>query len=163
MTDPTGNPLNESGGAMVTWQSSDPDGTAVLPCTIGVGGTINVTVDPNVIPQIAPNTPCDSPSGTIPGQSTTFLNGRTSALLVAYADSKAGVVPVSAVLGVVVPPEYSCLVSPYTPIPSTANAVPGSPLGPLGLGAAGLSGCDAGNPVGCSGLASALSTAGLPA
>jgi len=71
------------------------------------------------------------------------------------------VVTVSAVLGVLISPEYACEVSPYTPVGYGAAQFAGS-AAPSGF-LPGLTGCGAGNPVGFTGLASALSTAGSAA
>ena len=67
------------------------------------------------MPQIVPNTPCVTPSGTIPGQENTFINGQATALLVASNYAHPETVTVSASLGVLIPPQFACLVSPYTP------------------------------------------------
>jgi len=163
VTDQNGTPLTGSEGATVTWTVSDTTVAQILPCVVNLGAAngvspINITTSPNFIPQIVPNAPCNPASGSIPGQSVTFLNGQTTALLVASSYAHPEVVTVSAVLGVLIPPEYACEVSPYTPVGYGAAQFAGS-AAPSGFGP-GLTGCGAGNPVGLTGLASALSTAG---
>ena len=161
VTDQNGTPLTGSQGATVTWTVSDTTVAQILPCIVNVAGSLNITTSPNVIPQIIPNTPCNPASGSIPGQSVTFLNGQTTALLVASSYAHPEVVTVSAVLGVLVPPEYACEVSPYTPVGYGTAQFPGSAAA-SGFGP-GLTGCGSGNPIGFTGLASALSTAGSSA
>jgi hypothetical protein len=162
VTDQNGVPLTGITGATVTFTVSDPTEATILPCVVGIPGSINVTTSPNVIPQIVPTTPCNPPSGTLPGQVNTFLNGQATALLVASSYARPEVVTVSASLGVLIPPEFACLVSPYTPV--GFGAIPGSTvpvnLAPAvsGVGLPGLSGCGTSSPVGFTGLASALST-----
>jgi len=166
VTDQNGTPLTGSEGATVTWTVSDTTVAQILPCVVNLGvangaSALNITTSPNIIPQIVPNTPCNPASGSIPGQSVTFLNGQTTALLVASSYAHPEVVTVSAVLGVLVPPEYACEVSPYTPVGYGSSQFLGS-AAPSGF-LPGLTGCGAGNPVGFTGLASALSTAGSAA
>jgi hypothetical protein len=147
----------------VTFTVSDPTEATILPCVVAVPGAINVTTSPNVIPQIVPTTPCNPPSGTIPGQVNTFVNGQATALLVASSYARPEVVTVSASLGVLIPPEFACLVSPYTPVGFGAlpvsNVAGAVNLNPIvsGVGLPGLTGCGTSNPVGFTGLASALS------
>jgi hypothetical protein len=156
VTDQNGVPLSGATGATVTFTVSDPTEATILPCVVQVFGTLNVTTSPNVIPQIVPNTPCLTPSSSIPGQENTFINGQATALLVASSYARPETVTVSASLGVLVPPEFACLVSPYTPT-SFGTPINGTPA-ISGVGLPGLSGCGFSNPVGLTGLASALST-----
>jgi len=166
VTDQNGTPLTGAEGATVTWTVSDTTAAQILPCVVNLGvangaSALNITTSPNIIPQIVPNTPCNPASGSIPGQSVTFLNGQTTALLVASSYAHPEVVTVSAVLGALIPPEYACEVSPYIPVGYGAAQFAGSSA-PSGF-LPGLTGCGAGNPVGFTGLASSLSTAGSTA
>lgn len=160
VTDQNGVPLTGITGATVTWTVSDPTEATIMPCVVNIGTApaINVTTSPNVIPQVVPQTPCSPPSGSLPGQSNTFLNGQTTALLVASSYARPEVVSVSASLGVLIPPEFACLVSPYTP--TGFGSLPSGGYPPIisGVGLPGLTGCGFSNPVGYTGLASALST-----
>jgi hypothetical protein len=161
VTDQNGTPMTGTQGATVTWSVSDTTVAQILPCVVNTVGNINITTSPNVIPQIVPNTPCNPPSGSIPGQSVTWLNGQTTALLVPASYAHPEVVTVSATLGVLVPPEYACEVSPYTPVGyGTQPLSPFAGSAPVSGFLPGLTGCGAGNPIGYTGLASALSTAG---
>jgi hypothetical protein len=137
-----------------------------------VAGGISVNPPPIVLPQIAPIAPCLTPSGTVPAQVFTFINGQASAILVPSPNAHPETLTVSATLGVLIPPMYACEVAPY--LPATQLGPIGSALLGLGsynsgapflpnTGAPGTAGCGTGNPVGLSGLASALSssTSGL--
>jgi hypothetical protein len=155
VTDINGTPLSGMTGATVTWTTSDPSNASILPCLVNVPGNLNITTYPNIAPQISPNTPCQVPTGQIPGQNTTFLNGQAAALLVASPTAHPETVTVTAALGVLIPPSFSCLVSPY--LPGGYGTVTSPFTAPSGVGLPGTTGCGFGNPVGFTGLASALS------
>lgn len=155
VTDINGVPLAGLTGATVTWTTSDPNLTTILPCLVNVPGTLNVTAYPNVVPIIQPNTPCQVPTAQIPGQNTTFLNGQASAVLVASPTAHPETVTVTAALGVLIPPSFACLVSPY--LPTGFGNVTSPYTATSGVGLPGATGCGFGNPVGFTGLATALS------
>jgi hypothetical protein len=130
---------------------------------IGTPGAINVTTSPQVIPLIQPQTPCITPSGTIPGQVNTFVNGQATALLVASSGAHPETVTVTASLGILVPPSFACLVSPYVPTlgfgatPAAAGYyTPAQTIGNPNY----VSGCGTASPIGTTGLATALNVAG---
>jgi hypothetical protein len=155
VTDINGVPLNGLTGATVTWTVSDPANASILPCLVNIPGNINITTSPTIVPQITPNTPCQVPTGQIPGQNNTFLNGQASALLVASPTAHPETVTVTASLGILIPPSFSCLVAPNLP---TAFGTVTSPFAPItGVGLPGVTGCGTSNPVGFTGLASAIS------
>ena len=158
ITAQNGIPMTGTQGATVTWSLSDAKEAQIFPCVVGVSGTLNVVSTPNTIPEITPSTPCNPASGTVPGQSVTWVNGQTTALLVASSYAQPEVVTVIATLGVLVPPEYACEVAPYLPVGYGVAQFPGS-AAPSGF-SPGLNGCGSGRPVGVTGLASALATAG---
>jgi hypothetical protein len=161
VTDINGIPLSGVTGATVTFTTSDPTTTTILPCVIGTPGTFNITTTPQVIPLVTPNTPCVTPSTTIPGQVNTFINGQATALLVASATAHPETVTVTASLGVLIPPAFACLVSPY--LPSGFGVTPNAAgyYAPInGTGLPGVQGCGTASPIGTSGLATALNVAG---
>jgi len=166
VTDVNGIPLTGITGSTVTFTVSDPSEASILPCVVNIPGTINITTSPNVIPQVTPNTPCLTPSGTIPGQANTFLNGQATALLVASSYAHPETVTVTASLGVLIPPSFACLVSPYVPsagfstIPGIFGGIFTGNTATSGVGLPSVSGCGLGNPIGFTGLASGLSVAG---
>jgi hypothetical protein len=163
VTDPGGVPLNGITGATVTFTTSDPANTTMLPCVLGTPGAINVTTSPQVIPLIQPQTPCITPSGTIPGQVNTFVNGQATALLVASAGAHPETVTVTASLGILVPPSFACLVSPYVPTTGfgVTPAASGYYLPAQSIGNPNyVSGCGTASPIGTTGLSTALNVAG---
>jgi len=159
VTDINGSPLNGMTGATVTWTTSDPSNASILPCVVAIPGNINITTYPNIAPQYTAATPCQVPTGQIPGQNTTFLNGQASALLVASPTAHPETVTVTAALGVLIPPSFSCLVAPYVPQgPAFGSIFPGAYTATSGVGLPGVTGCGFGNPVGFGGLSSSLNT-----
>ena len=164
VTDINGTPLSGITGATVTFTTSDTSTTSILPCLLGTPGAINVTTSPQVIPLVQPNTPCVTPSSTIPGQVNTFINGQATALLVASSTAHPETVTVTASLGVLVPPSFACLVSPY--VPTTGFGT--SPVGNAGYYSPAysignpnfVSGCGTSSPIGTTGLATAFNAAG---
>jgi len=168
VTDENGTPLTGLTGATVTFALSDTTAATILPCVETVAGGISVSPPPVILPQIAPVSPCLVPSGTVPVQAFTFINGQASAVLVPSPNAHPETVTVTATLGVLIPPMYACEVSPYVPT-SRVGPILSALLG-LGTynsgtpslpstGAPGTAGCGTGNPVGLTGFASALSTA----
>jgi hypothetical protein len=104
-----------------------------------------------------------TPSGTIPGQANTFVNGQATALLVASSNAPTETVTVTASLGVLVPPSYACLVAPYVPTagfgvtPAAAGYyTPTTTVGNPNY----VSGCGTASQIGTTGLATALNAAG---
>jgi hypothetical protein len=163
VTDIDGVPLNGITGATVTWTTSDTSGTVLLPCVIGTPGAINVTTSPQVIPLIQPQTPCQTPSSSFAGQANTFVNGQSTALLVAAPNAPKETVTISASLGVVVPPSFACLVSPYVPTLGfgTTPASAGYYLPTTSIGNPNyVAGCGTASPIGTTGLSTALNPAG---
>jgi hypothetical protein len=154
VTDINGVPLTGITGATVTFTTSDTADTSILPCTLGTPGAINVTTSPAVIPLVTPQTPCITPSGSIPGQVNTFINGQATALLVASPTAHPEVVTVTAALGVLIPPEFACLVSPY--VSSGFGATPSQPGYYAPVTGTGIYGCGSTTPIGTTGLATAL-------
>jgi hypothetical protein len=162
VTDQNGVPLTGVTGATVTFTVSDPTVATILPCTITVAGAINITTSPNVVPQIVPNTPCQTPTGQIPGQENTFINGQATALLVASNYAHPETVTVSASLGVLIPPSFACLTTPFTGLTLNQVLLGSSVVNSNGLVGtnAGVTGCGLGNAVGFTGLASGFSVSG---
>jgi hypothetical protein len=158
VTDINGVPLSGITGATVTFTTSDPSTTTILPCTIGTPGAINVTTSPSVIPLITPQTPCVTPSSVIPGQVNTFVNGQATALLVASSTAHPEVVTVTAALGVLIPPEFACLVAPYAS--AGFGGIPATPGYYAPTSAYGIYGCGTTQPIGLTGLSTALNVAG---
>jgi hypothetical protein len=157
VTDINGVPLSGITGATVTFTTSDPTATTILPCTIGTPGAINVTTSPAVIPLVTPQTPCTTPSSTVPGQVNTFVNGQATALLVASSTAHPEVVTVTASLGVLIPPAFACLTSPY--LPNGYGSAPSVPGYYAPVSGTGIYGCGSTTPIGTTGLATALNTA----
>lgn len=153
-------PLSGLTGATVTFTVSDQTQATIIPCLVNIpSATINVTTSPNIIPQLLPGGPCATPSSSIPGQVNTFVNGQAAAVLVASPTAHPGPVTVTASLGVLIPPEFSCIVSPFT----TGITGVASPLfqNTPSVGLPGLTGCGASAPFGTSGLVTGLSQASL--
>ena len=158
VTDINGVPLTGITGATVTFTTSDPTTTSILPCTIGTPGAINVTTSPAVIPLVTPQTPCVTPSSTLPGQVNTFINGQATALLVASSTAHPEVVTVTAALGVLIPPSFACLVAPYTSSGFGTTPLTAGYYAPTT--GTGVFGCGSTTPIGTTGLATALNVAG---
>jgi hypothetical protein len=160
VTDINGTPLTGITGATVTFTTSDTSDTTILPCTIGTPGAINITTSPAVIPLVTPQTPCATPSSSVPGQVNTFINGQATALLVASTTAHPEVVTVTASLGVLIPPEFACEVAPYTTTGIGFGTTPAQPGYYNPTSGYGVYGCGSTTPIGTTGLATALNVAG---
>jgi hypothetical protein len=106
--DANGQPLNGVTGANVTWTTSDPSGTSILPCTVSVPGSISVATAPLIAPQVSASTPCQTATAQVNGVNTSTLFGLATAVLVTSPTVRPETVTVTATLVTQIPPSFAC-------------------------------------------------------
>jgi hypothetical protein len=132
VTDQNGVPLSGLTGSGVTYTVSDPTRATVLACGVAASATAGIGFTPT----------CTTPTGQVPSQGFTFVNGQSAALVVASPGASAGPVTVTATIGVFVPPSFACFLSPFVPTgtlvgaPSVLNCGSSTALGTTGLATA---------------------------